>query len=160
MAVAFIVLEICCILQYVVIGGTDEKNYFLLGLDAGRIDVKFALVIMILMILMAFPVFVEPMRLSMMYFVSIRDDYPLFFWVTVGLIWLLVAAALSAMTVKYQDTALVIAAVIDVAVQFIFPAAMLVKCMPDLPKIHWVGVVLLVVIGLALVLGSLIMTFS
>jgi hypothetical protein len=132
--------EIVAILQNIALSGHVMADYFLEELDSKSIWTQLGIIVACLQVIFSFPPMLEPMRLSALYLVNIREEYPTFFWVTIGLIWLLIAAVMATIATTYQDYALITATPMAMVMQFVAPAVMLIKCMPELPKIHWVGV--------------------
>jgi hypothetical protein len=103
----------------------------------------------LLFFMVTFAPYIEALRVSVLALVWEMDSYPLFVRSAIGLIWGIVAALLSSVAKAYLDALTLIALFLVAPLQFGVPATMLIMRMRDgvLPKKHWVGIVMFIVIS-------------
>jgi hypothetical protein len=147
LALTFVINEVAAYLQVFMFYGDRTEDLFFLQLDLSHWATRAVIVVMLLFFLLGFPPFIEAMRVSVLALAWEMDRYPLFVWASTGLIWVLVAALLSSIAQTYLNPLTSLATVLIGPLQFAVPAIMLVKRMGDLAKVHWVGIVLLILLA-------------
>ncbi|OHS97945.1 hypothetical protein TRFO_35708 [Tritrichomonas foetus] len=142
-----LLLEVVGIFQYFTLYNIEIETPFLYLLDNSQLSVKIGLATYILYYVCTLPVFIEPMRLSSIFIVSITEDLPQFTWSSMEIIWLLTASLFSTLTNSYISLLTTLLTIASLIMQFITPPLMLYKVMYTLPKYHWIAIILFIILG-------------
>jgi hypothetical protein len=123
-------------------------------LDLNLWSVRLGLVVWLVHIALTFPPFLEPVRTAALTLAQQLDSYPRFVWSSTGLVWMVISVLLSSISEANLLPLWLGVLAISGFMQFGFPALMLIKHMGDLPKVHWLGIILLIALSVvALVAG-------
>jgi hypothetical protein len=146
--VFFIFSHSLTLIQHFTFYGTFSTDNILYELDMDDVTVQIAFVIVLVHMVLSIAAYLDPVRQVGLEFVQRMEVYPQYIWVTFGYIWLLFALLMSPIMSHYLNLVASVANTFPMILQFIAPAIMMGKLMnTGVARIHWVGVVVLPIIG-------------
>jgi hypothetical protein len=139
--------EFVSYIQFFTLYGDREADMIWAQLDLNLGSTRFGLIVWLAYIALTFPPFLEPVRTAVLSVAQQLDSYPTFIWSSTGLVWMVVSILLS--TIMKQDLLPLWLAMLAISgfMQMGFPAIMLIKHMGELPKVHWLGIILLITLS-------------
>ncbi|OHT14522.1 hypothetical protein TRFO_15031 [Tritrichomonas foetus] len=152
----FLINEISFLLEYFVIFNNGENDSFLQNIDPTRTFNLFLMVCYTISLIFTIPTCMDPMRMNVFYVVKITDSYPQILWSAVGFVWMLIAALFSTLTSNHIEILTAFLGILAMLMQFVFPALMILKIRHGISKVHWVGIILFLVIGIGFSLVQII----
>jgi hypothetical protein len=111
---------------------------------------RFGLIVLYLFLVTTIPPFLEPMRISLLDLARDMDVYPLFVSSAVGLIWMIVTILMSIIARNHLDIVQIVAVAFCGLIQFTMPGIMCLIHRAKLPKLHWVGAIACILIGVGM----------
>ena len=124
-------------------------------LDQSTISVVAGVVFLIVKLVTVVPTLVDPLRLSILKWVVIHDKYPPTIWGYMGLLLLVIASVFSRVNGPYLNIWRCILNALVMFMQFISPAALLITKRAGLSRLHWIGILLFIILGLGFAIFSL-----
>jgi hypothetical protein len=142
--------EVFAYMQYFMFYQDRETELVMEQIGYDEPSARVGLIILYLFLVTTIPPFLEPMRISLLDLAREMDLYPLFIWSAVGLIWMIVTILMSIVVRDNLDIIRRIAVASAGIIQFTFPGILCITHRAKLPKLHWVGAIAYIFLGVGM----------
>jgi hypothetical protein len=153
--------EFVSYIQFFTLYGDREADMIWGELDVNLWSARFGLFLWFAYVALTLPPFLEPVRTAVLSLAQQLDSYPRFIWSSTGLVWMIVSVLVAAITGSNLMPLWLGLLAVGGLMQMGFPAIMLIKHMGELPKAHWLGIIILIgMSALAFVAGIYLLVAS